>query len=355
MLSPEDHAIRATGIGGSDVGAVVGLSPFKRPIDVYNEKIGDAPDVKENDAMYWGNELEPIVAERYRRDHEIRPACYVSPKTRAIVGRKWQIVSADRLVLTSPGKLETAERIVEIKTAGKWGALGFGDDGTDDLPPYYICQVAWYMSGFDVDRADVPSLLTTNDYRVFVQSRDLELEGYLLEEAHKFWHKYVLPREPPPPDGSKNFSKYVSSRFKSHSDIVRPSSTAVDQIAAELRSVTCLRKAAQGKEEELKQHIANAIGDDKAIETADGKISYTVKRGRVNQSAVAAKLAEMAGIGARALKSLQEDNRLNSYRSFYMPRAWQKDELADPHELANPKGIENVRELKPTTGSKSGD
>ena len=42
-LSPAQHARRAQGLGASDVAAVLGLSKYKSPFDVYLEKRGLLP------------------------------------------------------------------------------------------------------------------------------------------------------------------------------------------------------------------------------------------------------------------------------------------------------------------------
>ena len=54
--------VRKTGIGGSDVAAVLGISPWKSPLDVFLDKTGKSAPEPENDAMYWGTRLETLVA-----------------------------------------------------------------------------------------------------------------------------------------------------------------------------------------------------------------------------------------------------------------------------------------------------
>ena len=61
---------RARGIGGSDVGAICGVSPFTSARQIYLNKTGQFPDaLKPGDAaqerMRFGHLLEPVVAEEY--------------------------------------------------------------------------------------------------------------------------------------------------------------------------------------------------------------------------------------------------------------------------------------------------
>ena len=52
---------RRKGIGGSDVAAIIGLSPWTTPLDIYEQKLGIALPSEETEAMYWGTALEPAI------------------------------------------------------------------------------------------------------------------------------------------------------------------------------------------------------------------------------------------------------------------------------------------------------
>lgn len=49
---------RQKGIGGSDVAAILGLSPWRTPYDVYLDKIGEAPKELTSQAAHFGTKLE---------------------------------------------------------------------------------------------------------------------------------------------------------------------------------------------------------------------------------------------------------------------------------------------------------
>ena len=54
---------RSSGLGGSDIAAIVGLSPYRSPLDVWAEKVGH-PSVISKDSLHlrFGTHLEPFVA-----------------------------------------------------------------------------------------------------------------------------------------------------------------------------------------------------------------------------------------------------------------------------------------------------
>ncbi|MBK0348939.1 YqaJ viral recombinase family protein [Aerococcaceae bacterium zg-ZJ1578] len=62
--------IRSKGIGGSDVGTLLGLNPFKSKYQLWLEKTGqlEASDISSNVAVQIGNELENLVARLFMQE-----------------------------------------------------------------------------------------------------------------------------------------------------------------------------------------------------------------------------------------------------------------------------------------------
>src|SRR5690606_15971722 len=61
--------VRSQGIGGSDIAAIVGVSPWDTPLSIYLRRVGELPEKEETEAMYWGTVLEEVVAQEYKRRH----------------------------------------------------------------------------------------------------------------------------------------------------------------------------------------------------------------------------------------------------------------------------------------------
>lgn len=71
-LSREDWlSYRKLGIGGSDVAAIMGISPFATIRDLYNDKVGIEPAIMEEESNWVakevGNRLENLVAEIFSK------------------------------------------------------------------------------------------------------------------------------------------------------------------------------------------------------------------------------------------------------------------------------------------------
>lgn len=93
----------------------------------------------------------------------------------------------------------TAKRLLECKTSSVFNKNDWGEPGTDQVPPLYLVQCAWYMAITECEAADLAVLIGNADLRVYTIKRDLELESLILGHATHFWHEHVLSKTPPQP------------------------------------------------------------------------------------------------------------------------------------------------------------
>ncbi len=101
---------RKTYLGGSDIGAILGVNSYKTPLDVYFSKINEEPTEEiESEPAYWGNRLEDIIAKEY----SIRTKTILSQENRLLNHKEYPFLAAnvDRWV-------GDREYILECKTAG---------------------------------------------------------------------------------------------------------------------------------------------------------------------------------------------------------------------------------------------
>lgn len=188
-------ARRKHGLGGSDIAAIVGLSKFATPYDVWLSKRPDAPIEEEGEKpwLYWGAVLEDVVAKEYalRTGRKIQRvnAQLIHPE------HHFALANIDRAVVNpdiagrvwwKDGRL-TTDRILECKTANGFAASVWGADGTDQVPEAYLCQTQWYLGITGASYADLAVLIGGSDYRRFTIKADPELFADLLTEAAAFW------------------------------------------------------------------------------------------------------------------------------------------------------------------------
>ena len=237
MLTAEQHENRATGIGGSDAAAVCGLNPYKSPVDVYLEKVGAAAPVDETERMFWGNKLEDVVADVYSD----RTGRKVRRRNRTCRHRQhpFMLGHIDRDVVGE-------RRLLECKTADKWTIGQWGEPGTDEVPDYYLVQVAHYLAVLDYDVADLLLFNGTEASGIYTIPRDRELEANLVEREHDFWMRHVLPEVPPPPTRAADL-RVLFPRDSGGSIVATP------EIAAKCAQLKALRKALKQGEAETEE------------------------------------------------------------------------------------------------------
>ena len=158
--TPEDpqwHEARATRIGGSEVGAIVGASKYESAYSLWAKKLGYIEAEKaENEFMYWGKALEPVVIDRFEKEH---PELTLRRDAGTWVhkDRQFQLANPDAIYQKADGTYG----VLEIKTAR------YSDDWQDGVPQYYMTQVQWYLACFGFGEAYLAVLFAGSEYREF--------------------------------------------------------------------------------------------------------------------------------------------------------------------------------------------
>ncbi|MFG2617756.1 YqaJ viral recombinase family protein [Streptomyces sp. NPDC048507] len=187
--SPEWHAARAAGIGGSEIAAVMGLSPYESRFSLWHRKQGMVAPVEETNVMYWGTALEPVICDEFAKRH---PEWYV--KRAPTYGRAFQIANPDRQLLCEGHAVE----YLEAKTSRD--AEGWGDEGTGEIPVHYRTQCLWYLDVTRARRCHVAVLIGGSDYREYVVEYDAT-EAALMREAGAEFMRTLAAGERPDIDG----------------------------------------------------------------------------------------------------------------------------------------------------------
>jgi putative phage-type endonuclease len=181
-------ADRLSGLGGSDAAPALGLSPWKSPLQLYLEKIGEGDPVEENDAMRFGILLEPVVRDEYAR----------RTGRNVIFGQRAYRSSEHPFMLANLDGMAIGEdrRVLEVKTARddrEWG-----EPGTDNVPQAYLLQVTHYMIVTGAQLADIAVLIGGSDFRIYTVPLKPELAELVIEGERQFWDA-VERRDPPAP------------------------------------------------------------------------------------------------------------------------------------------------------------
>lgn len=174
--SPEWYAARRGRLGGSEIAAVLGLSPWQSRFSLWHLKAGNVAPEPDNREMEWGRDLEALLAARFARQHHMdgwklrRCALHVN------LVRPYQVAQPDRVILLG-GRRYAALEIKTARYADEWGP-----EGSDDIPVYYRCQAMWQMDCFGFARCHFAVLITGTDYREYLVDYDPD-EAQLMRQA----------------------------------------------------------------------------------------------------------------------------------------------------------------------------
>jgi putative phage-type endonuclease len=190
-------------IGGSDIAAILGISPWRNPVDLWLSKIQPQPD-EDSLVKKRGRRMEPYILSMIAEEFNV-PTKTWARNVRHIdeaVPYSACEVDAEAIYLAedenSTRSLPVIENI-EIKTVHPFKANEWGEAGADQLPLHYLAQAQW---GLGVTRRDVCRVfaLIGDDLRPYVVERDEPTINAMRARAHDFWERYVLAGERPPLD-----------------------------------------------------------------------------------------------------------------------------------------------------------
>ncbi len=303
---------RTRGIGGSDAAAILGLSPWRTPLEVYLEKIGERQPQPDTAATYWGRVLEDVVAEEYAR----RTGAKLRRVNRTLAHPDHPVILAnlDREIVAH----ERGPGVLEVKTAAR-RSDDWGEEGTDEIPEHYLAQVQHYLGVTGRRWADVAVLfLGERLFRIYRIHRDDELVGALFEEELRFWREHVEPRVPPEPRTLDD----IRRRWPRHEpDRVLMAPPDIVEAAEQLAALRAELKALETREKELLAAIQKAMADAERLDAPDGRTLATWK-------AVASKRLDTKALRKAHPDIVREFERETESRRFLLKVRPENEEMA---------------------------
>ena len=255
--SPEWHALRNQGIGGSLVGTIAGLNKWESAYTAWAKHTGKIEkEIPDSPAMEWGRRLESVVLDKFKDSHpELEVLDEVG--TWQNKERTYQIANPDGIAMDEHGNLV----VIEIKTAR------FPDDWEKGVPPYYLTQVQWYLSTLGIQQAYVAVLIGGSDYREFFVEAEHFQQGVDIGLVINFLEAVKYDRAP---DWDGSTSTYETVR-RINPDIQDRDSDLGD-LGAQCLAAMEKENAAKAEALALKSQVLDKMG--------------TAKRGLVNNQHV---------------------------------------------------------------------
>jgi putative phage-type endonuclease len=257
--TPEWHALRdeAGVVSGSEVGTILGFSPWKSAFTLWAEKTGkiDTP-FEGNVAMRLGQLVEPAILQLYKEqhvDHEV-----VTVGSFAHKDYSWAHANPDGIGVDE----NQQPYILEIKHSSQYW---------DSVPENYRAQVLWYMWVFNVKKA-VFAVVNAGRYKEYeVVWDDFEFAA-ILQQVTRFRQK-VLDDLQPDWDGSTSTFETV----RSLSPDIQDTKEELGQLGVELFNANIKVKEAETHLTEMKSRVLSALNGAK-YGTIEGKTVVTLSQ-----------------------------------------------------------------------------
>lgn len=268
---------RATYIGGSDVAAILGVSPWQTRYQLWAKKTGliaEQVSPEKEKIFARGKRLEPVILQMF----EDESGLHVDHRNRRFRDSEYPFLAAE-----IDG--ETGNENIDAKSAQPFSRHLWGEPGSDEIPIYYAAQ---FMHGLMVTGRDVchvAAMIGLDDFRIFKIQRDDELIALIRERELEFW-ELVKNQTPPPIETAEDA---LSVWPTSHLETAEVNEAVADMVQ-ELKMVKAQIKGLEMRESELKDAILPAFRDAEAIASA-GRILATWKSQnatRLDQKAITA-------------------------------------------------------------------
>lgn len=289
--SPEWFAFRASGIGCSEIGTIMGTSKWGSTLEMYYQKIGLVePKNITNERMFFGTLLEPTILnlwqywdgvdfmknyeekKPYRKAKEIKDVVYRNSDLNFIFYTPDAIGEAGQRGLN--GAYVEGEFPIECKNLDSL----YYHENDKDLPPQYYDQLYGEMITLSADYGEFAFLVGGNNFNVRYVERDHARVEKILEKCWQFWYGHVVPAKKlleenhpttdedvaqlkyqiaklePPADDTEAYREFQAARFVGQNSRMK-STPQLDQMMKDQETIFRMIKVL----EEYRKHYKNCV------------------------------------------------------------------------------------------------
>lgn len=259
--SPEWHEVRSHGIGGSEIGTIMGLNPWESAYALWAKRTGKIENTfTGNTATMIGNLLEEPILKMFAMNHpelELFRAGTYSSKSLTFLHANPDALARHR---------ETGEwYVIEAKTARyTW----------DSTPVHYVAQVQHYMDVMGICKAYLVGLVGMEPYEDYIEADEFQ-QSVQRDSALQFWNSLSTDQRPAW-DGSESTYQAVRSMHP----LIEDREVDLGQLGIDLIAAQKIADAAYVKLTQYKSQVLDAMGYAKTgyVELDHGKTLRVASR-----------------------------------------------------------------------------
>ncbi len=285
------HTRRSMGIGGSELGTVMGLNQYQTAHQLWMTKTGRAEPFKGNKYTHFGHVLEDVVAQEFSRltDMPVQ-VCSTHFKHKTL---PFLVGNVDRIIMTTDadGKKHRSA-ILECKTAQSFMASKFSKDAAwyideefkhdkvyvtnlHDIPPAYYIQCQHYMNITGLHECYLAALIGGSDYHIYCIKYS-EADVSIMESmATRFWCLNILDDAEPTAQPTDLWLPYMEG-----DDVkVVESGDNVYRLISDYQHICEMEKNIKAQKNMISDKLVAEIGTANMLTDSAGNKLATLKAG----------------------------------------------------------------------------
>ena len=255
---------RTTYIGGGDAAAILGLSKYRTPLEVWALKTKqiEAKDISGEVRIKLGNKLEQTVAELFMEEtgkkvHRVNETLF-HPKYPFIGG------NIDRRVVGE-------EAILECKTTSAWM---YREWEGEEIPIDYILQCIHYLAVTGEKKAYIAVLIGNQSFKWKTIDRDEKVINDLVKKEVSFWQDFVLTKTMPM-QITRNDEDVLSKLFpQAETGAVTELDDAANKLCESLDSMKADKKVLEGEIDQSENMLRALLKDNEIGQSNNWLVSW---------------------------------------------------------------------------------
>lgn len=266
---------RQSGIGGSDIAAILGLSKWRTAADVYLSKVTEVEedDADESEQQFIGKEVEQSILNIYEKRTGQPVVRTIGMERHPDVS--YFIGSYDGVAFHEMGRYVVDAKNVDVSRAPEWGA-----DGSGNCPEDLALQMLWYMGIGGFQKGDLAALIGGRNFRIVTIDRADDLIRWMQAEADRFWNEHVLKGVPPPIDAEHRYAMRAVKRLYgtvAPGKLTLEPTKLLEQVLREYFTGQALESAGKKLKKKAKVLLAEIVGPAETAEIRGTGIEITRK------------------------------------------------------------------------------
>jgi putative phage-type endonuclease len=250
--------LRQHGLGGSEAGAIMGLSKYETPMTIVARKLNLIKGFDGNEATKRGKRLEPAIrqffGQWYEEEFGIPIQVFSSPYFYRSTKYPWLTMNLDGFILHP----ESGWWDFEIKTGNERQEENWEDDS---VPDTYYAQGQHYNVGTG-HRGTIYGALVGLNLVIRHVPANPEFQGRMIEAERNIWENFVLKGLLPAPSGHESEDEVLKSMYNDPNEGTVDISSLKEQMAFHIE-VSQHIKDLEAEKKRLAAEIKLAVGNAK--------------------------------------------------------------------------------------------